>query len=379
VRNDTLLYTDVPNDRGTSTATIQTQPEDAASMADDPVARPLAVMFNLDRTAADDVEGIVDLAAEAVDLGYDGAWVTGRSPRPFEVTDALGPIVAGADRDVQVGISVIPIGAWPSPVALAAAAATSADRSAGRFALGVGVGHPAVDPTEYGERDRRPIGFARAYVEALRTLLAGGRHDGGEPFFASGPAELGRTAPPVPIYLGALGPRMIELGGATADGVILNWATAGHVAWSAGVVEEGASAAGRDPAAVTLMTQIRVCIDDDVDRARRALARQLIGMVIRTPIERPDRGYRAHARRLGFGDLFDALATRRERGASYDELAAAIPAEVIDALAYAGPPAGAPAAVRRLAGRAGVALIRPVPTSPGPQPGRRALLACRPA
>ena len=36
--------------------------------------------------------------------------------------------------------------------------------------------------------------------------------------------RLGITPPPrTPLYLGALGPRMLELGGEAADGICLNW------------------------------------------------------------------------------------------------------------------------------------------------------------
>ena len=65
-------------------------------------------------------------------------------------------------------------------------------------------------------------------------------------------AGLGDAAPArkVPIYIAALGPRMLELAGAIADGVMLSWTAASYLEQAIQLVRDGASKAGRDPSEV---------------------------------------------------------------------------------------------------------------------------------
>ncbi|HEX5465520.1 MAG TPA: LLM class flavin-dependent oxidoreductase [Candidatus Limnocylindrales bacterium] len=338
--------------------------------------------FNVDRSLAADVGALVELGRQAVERGYDSVWVAARSYDPFQISLAIEALARRAGRPVELGIPVVPATAWASPVDLARAAATTAELTGGRFLLGVGVGHPNSPASDQDERERRPIAFARRYLTAIRGLLRGERVD--EPLLGLAGATIGWTPPPVPLLLGALGPRMLRLSGEAADGVVLNWASPAYVAQAADLVRGGARKAGRDPEAVLIVDQIRVCIDDDVEAARQAVARQFVSMTVRQPVEPPDRGYRAHAGRLGLSALVDELVERRGRGESVAQAAEAVPAEVVDQLAYAGPAAGAPAAIRRLAAGADVILVRAVPLGPvepsvlatleacGPEPGRRA-------
>jgi alkanesulfonate monooxygenase SsuD/methylene tetrahydromethanopterin reductase-like flavin-dependent oxidoreductase (luciferase family) len=278
--------------------------------------------------------------------------VSGRTVDPLSMVERF----AGADGPWStvrhVGLSVAAMSAWPSPAELTRRTLQTLDRVATPFVLGVGLGHPTGGGDD---RERRPVAFAADYLERLRRSL-----------------EEASPTTRIPVALAALGPRMLGVAGAAADGVILNWASADLVAWSRDVVADGARRARRDPAAIGVMTQVRVAIDDDQDAARSELARHLVRMTIREPVEPADRGYRAHIRRLGFGDLFDELAHAVERGAAREDLAHRVPSELIDAIAYGGPAAGARDAVRRVAGAADLVLVRPIPM---PGLGRSAIAA----
>ena len=111
----------------------------------------------------------------------------------------------------------------------------------------------------------------------------------------------------------------------------LNWCTPEQVAWSRRRVAEGAEAAGRDPGAVKLAEYIRVCVDDDVEAARIALAKAALGYAMgprRSAGEKP-MGYRAHFERMGFAAELAELDRMRDRGCGMDELAAACPEEML--------------------------------------------------
>ena len=183
------------------------------------------------------------------------------------------------EEGLGTGIAVSPV-AYRSPVAFAMSAGTLSAISGGRFILGIGSGgiyRPAVRRA-LGFGGRSTIASMREYVTAVRALLAGETVDvRGEAVHLEG-VQLGIDPPPrTPVFLGALGPRMLALAGEVADGAALNWCSSERVAWSRERVAEGAAGVGRDPGEVRLAEYIRICVDDDVEVARSAYVRSLMG------------------------------------------------------------------------------------------------------
>jgi 5,10-methylenetetrahydromethanopterin reductase len=116
---------------------------------------------------------------------------------------------------------------------LAMAAATAHERTGGRLILGLGSGLPGP-----GSLDR-----VRAAVAFLRDAFAGNAVDeAGMPFTLN--LDLG-SAPP--IWVAALGDRMVALAGEVADGVLLNWCPPERVHRAAATVADAAARADRDP------------------------------------------------------------------------------------------------------------------------------------
>ena len=69
---------------------------------------------------------------------------------------------------------------------------------------------------------------------------------------------LGTAAVPAAVYPTAPDPRKLQLAGAVADGVLLNWSTAAHIAESRRRIGEAATSTGRDPATVAVAMYVRV-------------------------------------------------------------------------------------------------------------------------
>ena len=91
-------------------------------------------------------------------------------------------------------------------------------------------------------------------------------------------------------------PRMLELAGEMADGVLLSWAPAGYLAQVTEHVKRGAVKAGRDPSEIDIAGYVRVAVADDRDSigaARAALQRE-IGRYAGNPF------YRTFFRQMGF-------------------------------------------------------------------------------
>src|SRR4029453_11309040 len=77
---------------------------------------------------------------------------------------------------------------------------------------------------------------------------------------------------PVPIWVAALNPRAMRLGGEVSVGVLPDWCPPERVAFARERIREGAEAAGRDPASVTLAVYVRACVGQEPGAAMAARA-----------------------------------------------------------------------------------------------------------
>jgi alkanesulfonate monooxygenase SsuD/methylene tetrahydromethanopterin reductase-like flavin-dependent oxidoreductase (luciferase family) len=145
------------------------------------------------------------------------------------------------------------------------------------------------------------------------------------------------------------------------------------------IVAAGARAAGRDPGEVAIIEYIRVCVDDDMDVARRAFVKALMGYALAWPGTNTALGYRGHFGRMGFDAALTELEDRRNHGAAEAELIDAFPVELAEQVGYFGPASGAAAAVRRLAEGLDTAIVRVVPGRPGLESINAVMDACTPS
>jgi alkanesulfonate monooxygenase SsuD/methylene tetrahydromethanopterin reductase-like flavin-dependent oxidoreductase (luciferase family) len=322
-----------------------------------------------------------DVARTAARRGYESCWTpSGVGQDAFLVCAQWW----AASREVlpgglATGISVVPVPIWTAP-ALATAAATLGELTEGRFTLGVGSGsiHNPAYRHSLGLPDWAPLPLMRDYLLTVRALLAGERLDYEGPALRLHGVSLGRRPPPVPVVLGALGPRMLRLAGEVADGAALNWCTPEQVAWSREQVAAGAARTGRDAAGVRIVEYIRICVDEDEPTARRAYTRAIMGYALAPQGGSKEHGYRAHFARMGFDAALSGLEARRDRGATQDELIEQFPDNLLRMVGYYGPAAYAAAAFARLARGLDTAIVRVVPARRGVEAVLAVLEACRP-
>ncbi len=321
-------------------------------------------------------EGLRQVGREAARLGFESLWTPDLGvPGAFHVCAAWSQ-----DTRLRTGISVVPAARLWGPVALAMQAATVGEIAQGRFVLGIGTGgYGAGFWASVGLPDR-PIAVMRDYLTVLRGLLAGETvtHEG--PALRVRGASLAGAAglPRVPVYLGALGPQMLRLAGEQADGALLNWATPSRIAESRRLVAEGAARAGRDPGAVPLTMYIRVCVDDDVTAARRALGAQVLGYAMAAPGTPLTSGYRGMFTAMGFGGILSELERRKAGGEPLGSLIDAAPDDLLTSVGYFGPASGAAEAYARLSRGLDETVVRIVTARPGLGPVVAAMEALTP-
>ena len=158
----------------------------------------------------------VEICVEAERLGYSDVW-------SYEMAgnDAFTPLAAIAVRTerLRLGTAVVPASTRP-PALLAMTSAALQGLSNGRFCLGLGTSTTTIVNRWMGLPTRIGIDHMRSTIQALRAIGAGEKVNG---------FRLEGGAAPVPIYVGALGLRMVELAGQMADGLILTTVTPAHV------------------------------------------------------------------------------------------------------------------------------------------------------
>jgi alkanesulfonate monooxygenase SsuD/methylene tetrahydromethanopterin reductase-like flavin-dependent oxidoreductase (luciferase family) len=326
-----------------------------------------------------------NLAQEAARLGYTNIWTPeGAGQDSFQLcSHRWAASCQVTPEGLTTGIGVSPV-LYRTPIAFAMSGGTVSQLTGGRFIMGIGAGGAYRPGTRQslGLPRFSTLALMRDYLVTVRGLVAGEEVNySGEVVTLRG-VKLAITPPPhTPVYLGALGPEMLRLGGELADGICLNWCSPEQIAWSRERIAEGAARVNRDPNSVQVAEYIRVCVDQDIDVARRAFARSTMGYALgqRVPTERERRlGYRAHFERMGFTEALAELDRMRQRGAPANEVADAFPPELLKRVGYYGTPEEAAGAFRRLAEGLDMAIVRVVAARPGLASVQAVLQACRP-
>ncbi len=186
----------------------------------------------------------------------------------------LGAATALTERAV-LGTSVLTPTLRYHPSVIAQAFATLGVMAPGRVFLGVGTGEamnetPVTGDAFPGRKERR-LRLSEA-IRLIRELWTGERVDFEGDYYRTSKATIyDRPDDPVPIYVAASGPLAAKLAGRLGDGFIC---TSGKdpdlYDTLLGKVAEGAEAAGRDPAAIKRMIEVKVSYDRDPGFAREA-------------------------------------------------------------------------------------------------------------
>jgi alkanesulfonate monooxygenase SsuD/methylene tetrahydromethanopterin reductase-like flavin-dependent oxidoreductase (luciferase family) len=169
-----------------------------------------------------------ELAARCADLGYGSLWcndVPGASG-----LETLAHFAAGAPQ-LELGVGVLPLDQHPPGVIATEIERLGLDLPKLWMGIGSGQLRPQLAPV-------------RDAVAELRDLLPAAR-----------------------VMIGTMSPQLCRLGGALADGVLLNWMTPSRAGEARGWVHEGARTVGR--AAPVTALYVRVAVGDGATQRLR--------------------------------------------------------------------------------------------------------------
>jgi 5,10-methylenetetrahydromethanopterin reductase len=218
-------------------------------------------------TRTPEVHTIERQAERAEQAGWDGITFTDSQNLigdPF----VAAALAARATERLRLATAVSNV-ATRHPAAVAGAAVTVQEESAGRFVLGIGRGDTAL--FHLGRRPQPVADFVRA-VEQLQTYLAGGTVDCDG--FASRLRWLDRTRfPKVPLDIAASGPTVIAVGARVAERITLAvGADPARLAWALDLARKAAADAGREPSELSFGAYLNVGCHPDPAVARRLIA-----------------------------------------------------------------------------------------------------------
>ena len=216
---------------------------------------------------------IRSLASLAEELGYGEVWMTEGAGR-----DSLTQLtaIATATGSIKLGTGILPMFSR-TPLITAMSAAGLSAVSEGRFILGPGVGNKPATEDGHGVAYRLPLEHLRDLIQIVRQLLLGEEVSYQGKAITVSRASLGDAAPGVktPIYIAALGPRMLQLAGEIADGVLPSWTAASYLEQAISLVRDGAAKVGRDPSEIAISGYLRVAVTDDLAAGQASLQREI--------------------------------------------------------------------------------------------------------
>src|SRR5437899_4249267 len=223
-----------------------------------------------------DLATAVTLAPRVEALGYESAWVThGLGRDSFVVLAAYG----AATSRLGLGNGVVPV--YPRhPVAMAQAALTLSELTAGRFRLGIGVSHRASMEAQLGLTLTEPLAVMREYVAVLRGGLGAGVDFNGRHYRVRWSMGVPERPPAPPIYLAALSAKMCELAGEIADGAVL-WLTPPAYVRDVAVpaLERGRRRAGKTLEGFEIVVAVPLAVTDDRAGALASFRTELVRYV----------------------------------------------------------------------------------------------------
>jgi 5,10-methylenetetrahydromethanopterin reductase len=285
------------------------------------------------------VERVADLGALCERLGFDTYWVADQR----WMRDVWVSLTATAMRTSRIQLGTRVTDPYVRHPALTAVAVASLDElSGGRAILGLGAGGSGFQ--QMGIERTKPVVAMREAIELIRRLLAGGEveYRGELVRFGRGALEFA-TRRDIPVVIVARGPKILELGGRIADGVMVaSMASPAAVRWGVGHVEAGVRRVGRASDAVELSSMVYTSISDDGRAARwivrRGIAAALLGSF-------PNFEFLTASGLSVPPELWALLEARQP---DYPRLMPAIPDAFVDHLALAGTPAQCAAQIERI-------------------------------
>jgi 5,10-methylenetetrahydromethanopterin reductase len=258
--------------------------------------------------------------------GFESIWM----PEDYFLREAIAPLTCFTlfTKKIKCASGIVnPF--TRNPVIVAITMAALDELSNGRAILGLGTG--ARETVEkMGIPFKNPLVTIRESVHVIRQLLGERRVTFDGVTFKMNDVRLGfkPVRPRIPIYIAAVGPKMLQLAGEIGDGVLLTAACSPeYVKYAVENVKIGAERADRDPETIDVASHILYSVSEDLQVARNATKKDLVSCLY--PIMLELSGFdKAHT---------EPLLSALKRG-SFQEASKHVSDDMVDAFTASGSP-----------------------------------------
>jgi 5,10-methylenetetrahydromethanopterin reductase len=259
---------------------------------------------------------IIASAKLADRMGFSTFWVLDSHLLFHEVYTLLGAL-AVSTTSIRLGTAVTnPL--TRHPTVTAAAFSTLAELSGGRASLGISVGDSALKSMNLAPAKMsvlaETVALCRALIAGDPVTIAEGKT-----------AQLQHVGPSVPIYVAATGPKMLELAGRIADGVILmNGIAPELIREAVALVREGERTAGQ------LKGRVKIAVWAACHPSRDAVKFNVARAILRNiPGETDDRTRQV-------AESVKRAYDFRQHGSAEADFARLIPDDIVTRFAFSG-------------------------------------------
>jgi 5,10-methylenetetrahydromethanopterin reductase len=273
------------------------------------------------------IREMIDLARHAESAGVDSVWVA----EHIGYRDGLASSMALLTATSRLAVAPAATSIYSRhPMVTAMATSTLAEYAPGRVILTLATGNPRAHGPEMGLNLERPVAVMREYVQVLRGLWSGKPLTFPGEFFQLNDATFYVSpAQPVPLFVAAIGPRMLELAGEIGDGAVFSAGLSpAAIRRCIELVRVGAARAGRDAQSIRTVAILIAAVDKDSRRAKRQ-ARAFFAYALR------NRFIAEHVRLAGSRIDIPAAADAAAHG-DWDAAAELVPDDVLEDYAIAG-------------------------------------------
>ena len=288
----------------------------------------------------------MDLVKEAEGAGYDSVWTA-----EAYGSDAVSPAawILSKTEKIRVGTAIMQIPAR-TPAMAAMTAMTLAQLSGGRFIMGLGASGPQVVEGWHGEPYGKPLTRTREYIEIVRKIM---RREGPVnyegthyqlPYQGAGSVGLGKPLKSIlqadtsiPIYTASITPGGLRTAAELADGVFPVWMDPERYDVFEPHFNEGFAKAGNGKSLkdFDVAPFVTVIMGDDMAQCQWPV-RAHLALYIGGMGAKGKNFYHDYASAMGYREVANKIQELYLSGKK-DEAMAAVPEELIDAIALVGP------------------------------------------
>lgn len=287
----------------------------------------------------------IDAIKHAESLGYDSVW-TAEAYGGDAVTPAAW--ILAQTTKIKVGTAIMQMPAR-SPAMTAMTAMSLADLSDGRFIVGLGASGPQVVEGWHGVPYGKPVTRLKEYVQIMKQIFdrkGPTEFDGAMyqiPYSGAGSTGLGKPlksilhcSEEIPIFAASITPTGVAAAAEVCDGFFPIWMDPEKYSVFEGPIQKGFDAAGdKNLTQFDVSPFVTVIMGDDVEQCMMPI-RGNMALYIGGMGARDKNFYNNYAKALGYEDAAVKIQDLFLAGKK-DEAAAAVPAELIDAMHLVGP------------------------------------------